>query len=96
MMAILVSDSTSATPDLTEASTLLPQMRLWFDIGQVDVDYSLASQVQPGYTFRLATDPAEPVTIRCGGKQFGTGRIVLVDGCLAVQLTTVSADPPHA
>ena len=46
----------------------------------------------PGYTFPLAVDPSAPVTLRAGGQNIGSGRLVDLNGTLGVQIIAINTE----
>ena len=86
------------TPQETPGA-VAPSEPLNLDSLEVTVSFELERRLMsvaeiaaltPGYTFPLAVDPVAPVTLRAGGQNIGSGRLVDLNGTLGVQVTAIN------
>ena len=62
-------------------------VRLTFQLEERTLTVADLQNLQPGYVFTLAADPAAPVTVLANGRPVAHGRLVDVNGAVGVQLT---------
>jgi flagellar motor switch protein FliN/FliY len=74
---------------LDAASFLDVEVRLWAELGRVSMPVGRAVALGEGSVVDLDRHPDEPVDVYVNGAHFGTGRLLLVDGEWALELTSV-------
>ena len=72
-------------PDMQNPEQL--PVKLTFELESREMALGDLIGLEPGYAFKLAVDPAEPVTILANGRPIARGRLVDVGGSIGVQLT---------
>lgn len=86
----VVAAEAAAGVDIQEESSMKNAdeitVRLTFELENREITLGELKSLEPGWTFKLNTDPAEPVTVRANGRPVARGRLVDVGGSIGVQL----------
>jgi len=64
-------------------------VRVWAELGRTRMPVGQAVSLPPGAVVDLQSDPDEPVKLYVNGRQFATGRLLLVDHEWAVRIDEV-------
>ena len=84
----LVAPGTSGKPlDLDNL-----EVTVAFELERRLMSLAEIAALTPGYTFPLAVDPSAPVTLRAGGQNIGSGRLVDLNGTLGVQIIAINTE----
>jgi flagellar motor switch protein FliN len=79
--------------DELEAAALLDMpLRVWAEIGRTKLPAAFVVGMPHGAIVDLDCEPDEPAKLFVNGRQFGTGRLVLVDGEWALRVESLSED----
>ncbi|BAM93184.1 type III secretion system translocation protein, RhcQ [Bradyrhizobium oligotrophicum S58] len=62
------------------------QIKLLFEIGQLDIPLGELRTIAPGYVFNLGRDPRHAVEIHAGNRRIGSGEIVKIGEALGVRI----------
>lgn len=86
----VVAAEAAAGVDIQEESSMKNAdeitVRLTFELENREITLGELKSLEPGWTFKLNTDPAEPVTVRANGRPVARGRLVDIGGSIGVQL----------
>lgn len=66
------------------------EVELSFELERRRITIAELKSLEPGYVFRLAADPASPVTVLANGKPIARGRLIDVNGVIGVELQTAA------
>jgi flagellar motor switch protein FliN/FliY len=79
--------------DELEAGALLDMpLRVWAEIGRTKLPAAFVVGMPQGAIVDLDCEPDEPAQLFVNGRDFGTGRLVLVDGEWALRVETLTED----